>query len=92
MVTRNNTTAFIKGAVAIAFLLYLPFWFNKRFPPTPKADEWKLGEEAGIAEQDSATVDRSTEDLIEQPKEPAVDDDLGETNRETTEPDAKQPS
>ncbi len=86
---RNNTTTLIRGAVAIALLLYLPFWFNKRFPSKPKTDQYKLGEETGITEQDSAKVDRSTEDLIEPPKEPTVDDDLRETNRETTEPDAE---
>ena len=35
MATRNNTSVLIRGAVAIAFLLYLPFWFNKRFQPEP---------------------------------------------------------
>ena len=75
--SRINTepTAFIQGTLAIALLLYLPCWFNKRFPSTPKTHQYKLGEEVGTIEQDSAKLDRSTDEVIDQTKEPTVDDD-----------------
>ena len=85
MATRNNTTALIRAAVAIGLLLYLPFWFNKRFPSTPEPDQYKLGGEAGVAEQDPVKVDRGTQDHIDQPQDPTIDDELLDTNRDPTE-------
>ena len=80
MATRNNTSVLIRGVVAIAFLLFLPFWFNKRFQPKPKPGQFKLGEDAavvdqdaGLAAQDSAEADRSTDDVMEKPEDPTVD-------------------
>ena len=83
MATRNNTSVLIRGAVAIAFLLFLPFWFNKRFQPKPKPDQFKLGEDAavvdqdaGLAAQDSAEADRSTDEVMEKPEDPTVDEEV----------------
>ena len=91
MATRNNTSVLIRGAVAIAFLLFLPFWFNKRFQPKPKPDQFKLGEDAavvdqdaGLAAQDSAEADRSTDDVMEKPEDPTVD-------KEVTDPEQSDP-
>ena len=92
MATRNNTSVLIRGAVAIAFLLFLPFWFNKRFQPKPKPDQFKLGEDAavvdqdaGLAAQDSAEADRSTDDIMEKPEDPTVD-------KEVTDPEQSDPA
>ena len=92
MATRNNTSVLIRGAVAIAFLLFLPFWFNKRFQPKPKPDQFKLGEDAavvdqdaGLAAQDSAEADRSTDDVMEKPEDPTVD-------KEVTDPEQSDPA
>ena len=85
MATRNNTTALIRGAVAIGLLLYLPFWFNKRFPSKPEPEQYTLGEGTRITEQDSVKVDRSTEDHIDPLKDPTVDDQLLDAKRDTTE-------
>ena len=74
----------MQGAVAIALLIYLPFWFNKRFPSTPKTHQYKLGEEVGTIEQDSAKLDRSTDEVIDQTKEPTVDDDYWVKNLRAT--------
>ena len=65
MATRNNTTAIIRVAVAIGLLLYLPFWFNKRFPSTPEPDQYKLGGEAGVPLRtpDSTRVATPVEDM-----------------------------
>lgn len=89
MATRNNTSVLIRGVVAIAFLLFLPFWFNKRFQPKPKPDQFKLGEDAavvdqdaGLAAQDSAEADRSTDEVMEKPEDPTVDEEV---------PDPEQP-
>ena len=82
----------IRGAVAIAFLLFLPFWFNKRFQPKPKPDQFKLVEDAavveqdaGLAAQDSAEADRSTDDIMEKPEDPTVD-------KEVTDPEQSDPA
>ena len=113
MATRNNTSVLIRGVVAIAFLLFLPFWFNKRFQPKPKPDQFKLGEEAavvdqdaGLAAQDSAEADRSTDDVMEKPEDPTVDEEVphpeqsdpeqsdpaqGDTEQRDTEQDAAEP-
>ena len=92
MATRNNTSVLIRGVVAIAFLLFLPFWFNKRFQPKPKPDQFKLGEDAavvdqdaGLAAQDSAEADRSTDDVMEKPEDPTVD-------KEVTDPEQSDPA
>lgn len=99
MATRNNTSVLIRGAVAIAFLLFLPFWFNKRFQPKPKPDQFKLGEDAavvdqdaGLAAQDSAEVDRSTDDVMEKPEDPTVDEEVPDPEQSDPEQsDPKQP-
>ncbi len=92
MATRNNTSVLIRGAVAIAFLLYLPFWFNKRFQPEPKPDEFKLGEDVAVVDQeaafgarDSPKVERSTDDVMEKPEEPSVDEQVRDPDQLDTE-------
>ena len=96
MATRNNTSVLIRGAVAIAFLLFLPFWFNKRFQPKPKPDQFKLGEDAavvdqdaGLAAQDSAEADRSTDDVMEKPEDPTVDEEVPDP--EQSDPEQSDP-
>ena len=96
MATRNNTSVLIRGVVAIAFLLFLPFWFNKRFQPKPQPDQFKLGEDAavvdqdaGLAAQDSAEVDRSTDDVMEKPEDPTVDEEVPDP--EQSDPEQSDP-
>ena len=96
MATRNNTSVLIRGVVAIAFLLFLPFWFNKRFQPKPKPDQFKLGEDAavvdqdaGLAAQDSAEADRSTDDVMEKPEDPTVDEEVPDP--EQSDPEQSDP-
>ena len=99
MATRNNTSVLIRGAVAIAFLLFLPFWFNKRFQPKPKPDQFKLGEDAavvdqdaGLAAQDSAEADRSTDEVMEKPKDPTVDEEVPDPEQsDRAQDDTEQP-
>ena len=88
----------IRGVVAIAFLPFLPFWFNKRFQPKPKPDQFKLGEDAavvdqdaGLAAQDSAEADRSTDDVMEKPEDPTVDKEVPDPEQSDPEqPDTAQ--
>ncbi len=75
MATRNNTTALVRGAVFIAFLVYLPFWFGKRFPPKPETDKYSLGTEATTPGPDTRNDAANPSDIVDPSEDPRINND-----------------